>query len=150
MEAILPNHPPTPDDVVRMHADLIARYGGDGTTRASDRDCADRSLGAALQGAFYLAEDGRIDPLHHAACLLVYLAKNHCFTDGNKRVAWYAAVDYLLSEGWLVVADQGEAAQLVLDVAASHCDRDGVIRWLARDGVLCAYVPPHPASPPAP
>lgn len=116
-------------------------YGGDPTERASDAACVDKSLGAALLAASYLSTDGRTDPLHVASSLLFYLAKNHCFTDGNKRVSWAAAVECLLREGLQIVATTEEAASFVNRVASGECDRDKVLDWFAVEGRIEAYAP---------
>jgi hypothetical protein len=68
-----------------------------------------------------------------AAFLLRSLVQDHCFVDGNKRVAWLAALDVLaLGANLTLGVDEEEAANFVLRVA------DGTTRsipeiaaWLA-------------------
>ena len=58
------------------------------------------------------------------------LARNHPCNDGNKRIAFIASLTFLLLHGWRVVADQGAAAAIVLDVAAGATGQDGYAAWL--------------------
>lgn len=72
------------------------------------------------------------DPSHVAAYLLRSLAKNHCYEDGNKRIAWAALLEVLWVNAALAIqADQDEAAELVIRVATSECGVDDLIEWLA-------------------
>lgn len=126
----------TIDEVMDLHRRLIEQFGGDDTDRAGqDRECVDSSQKNAFQGAYYLG-GGQTNPLHVAGLMLFYLAKRHCFTDGNKRIAWAVCADHLLRHGLEVVAEEDEVVQMVLDVADGRTDRDQVIRWLAQVGRL--------------
>lgn len=77
---------PTVVEAIAAHSMLIKLYGGaDGIRDAG-------LLGAALyrpQTGYYL------DVYQEAAALMESLAINHCFSDGNKRVA-FAMTDILL------------------------------------------------------
>ncbi|MFS8071553.1 MAG: type II toxin-antitoxin system death-on-curing family toxin, partial [Byssovorax sp.] len=66
------------------------------------------------------------------AYLLMYLAKNHCFVDGNKRVAWSAAVRVLDMNGIRLREDDAEAAPLVNHVATGEAKVGDIITWLAQ------------------
>jgi death-on-curing protein len=57
-----------------------------------------------------------------AAALLHSLASNHPLVDGNKRLAWLAAVVFLRLNGQVVDLDDDEAFQLVMDVASGEAD----------------------------
>ena len=57
---------------------------------------------------------------------------NHCFTDGNKRVAWTCAMHVLLAHGLTVEATTDEAEQLMLSmITKSFGDGMAVAGWLA-------------------
>lgn len=88
---------------------------------------------SALQGAYYLSNGETLDHIHIAAYLLFHIAKRHCFTDGNKRVAWAVAVDYLLQQGLRIIATEDEAAQLVEDVVCDILKTHQVIEWFGSD-----------------
>lgn len=128
----------TVDEILRKHESLIVRYGGDSSNRSDDTNCVERSLAAAKQACYY-ANEGRSDAAHVASNLLFYLAKNHCFTDGNKRIAWAAAVEVLLRSGLQIAATEIEAADFVLSVANDTRNREQVLEWFASDGRLEAY-----------
>jgi death on curing protein len=82
--------------------------------------CVEGAIGAAVQGAFYVQNTGseQPDPLLVAAFLLRSLVQDHCFVDGNKRVAWLAVLDVLAVGANLTLrTDEEEAANFVLRVA---------------------------------
>ena len=73
-------------EVLELHAELIARYGG----AAGVRDPG------ALESALFRPQSGYYDDtIQEAAALMESLANNHPFVDGNKRIA-FAAVDVFL------------------------------------------------------
>jgi death-on-curing protein len=76
------------------------------------------------------ASEGVTDVFALAACYGVALAKNHLFNDGNKRVGFISALTFALVNGWLIVADQAQAAAVMLDVAASETGQAGFASWL--------------------
>lgn len=131
-----PNDYPTAVDVLRLKNLAIEKFGGAPGDRPPDNDCIEGVLGAALQAAYYTSEGYNIDPLHIAAYLLYYIARNHCFFDGNKRAAWMTATDYLLRLGLEVVAGQEEVVQLVERIATGQFAKEDVVEWLAKPGRL--------------
>lgn len=66
-----------------------------------------------------------------AGYLLYYLAKNHCFLDGNKRVAWMSSMRVLAHFGLSLDATDDDAEQLVDDVVNDVITNGaGVVSWL--------------------
>ena len=61
--------------------------------------------------------DAYVDVPSKAAALLHSIARTHPLVDGNKRLAWLAAVVFLDINGWTVQLDDNEAFDLVMDVA---------------------------------
>ncbi len=61
-----------------------------------------------------------------AAALLHSLAFNHALIDGNKRLAWLATVVFLDLNGLATDVTDGEAFELVREVAASSLDVEGI------------------------
>ncbi|KYF94361.1 hypothetical protein BE17_16975 [Sorangium cellulosum] len=118
------------EDVLHLHATAIRQHGGD-QSLAPKAGCVEGSIGSAVTASMYVAEDGEPDLLVAVAYLLVYLAKNHCFVDGNKRVAWSAFLRVLDVNGIRIVAKQDEAAKLVNDVASGVIDAHGILIWLS-------------------
>ena len=58
------------------------------------------------------------------------LAKNHCFIDGNKRVAFMAMYTFLGLNGYEIDATEPEVVDLMLGVADSSISEEQLIRWL--------------------
>jgi death-on-curing protein len=69
---------PTVDEVIAVHARLIARFGG--SLGIQDRGSLESAL-ARPQTGYYR------DLIQEAAALWESLSQNHPFLDGNKRVA---------------------------------------------------------------
>lgn len=119
--------------VREIYQQLIAVDVNNASLRAERPGCVDGAAGAALSGAL-CAEDKQDgpDPLQVAAYLLRSLVKNHCFQDGNKRLAWSAALDYLHQNGYGISSPQDEAAYFVESIASGKltAPRD-IATWLA-------------------
>jgi death-on-curing protein len=129
-------------DVYELYREGIRRYGGDPSDPKPG--CVDGSLGAAWNAESYSDPDpGRLPGLAFAGYLLFYLSRNHCFTDGNKRLAWSTAMHVLLHHGLTVEATVDDAEQLMLSVIAGRID-DGmdVVNWLAERLVAAEAVMP--------
>lgn len=125
------------EELNALHDDAIAKYGGMSGVR--DRGCPDEKIGNAKTGAFYAAasnENEDPDLLLAAAYLIVYLAKGHCYTDGNKRIAWLAALRLFHINGLELRGDELEAASLIERVAQSQADVADVIAWLGRADLI--------------
>lgn len=123
----------TYDEVHALHAGAIATYGGE---LSGVRDgCVEQCVDGSRTAAMYASDDGS-DLLSAASYLLIYLARNHCFTDGNKRVAWMSMVRLLALNNIRVEAAEEAAARLTEAAATGKIDADGVIQWLATPGRL--------------
>lgn len=94
--------------------------------------CVEGAVANAGTAARYARESDEPDPLLIAAYLLRSLAKNHCYVDGNKRVAWLACLEVLaVGASVTVEEDQEAAAMFVESVATGALDVEGVVHWLA-------------------
>ena len=116
------------DQEIRLlqEAAIVASGGTSGAPRPG---CVQGSLGAATSAALY-SSDGEPDPFVFAAYLLIYLARNHCFPDGNKRVAWLAFVDVLRTDlNVTVELPSAEIAAFVEEVAQGTVAVDLVLRF---------------------
>ena len=105
--------------VESFHAEQLVEHGG----LAGLKD--ENSLEAALARPINKAEYGDPDAFTLAADYLFGIAKNHPFSDGNKRSAFLAAYTFLGLNGYDFDATQGEVVTLVLGVAAGEIDEDG-------------------------
>lgn len=57
-----------------------------------------------------------------AAALLHSICRNHALVDGNKRLAWLAAVSFLGLNGFDVALEDDDAFELVMGVAEGRMD----------------------------
>ena len=68
-----------------------------------------------------------------AAAYAFGIARNHPFVDGNKRVAWAAALTFLRMQGLaLRGASEAERIAVVADLAAGTIDEALLAAWLSR------------------
>lgn len=113
-----------------LMADL--RPGSAALSRRPKPGCVESALGNALPAAAYALERDDPDPLVACAYLLRSLARNHCYEDGNKRIAWLAALEALwVHAQCTIAADPVEAADIVVRVAGGALDVPGLVAWLA-------------------
>ena len=109
-------------EVLAMHGDQIARYGGSPGVR-------DPGL---LEAALYRPQTGYYaDLIEEAAALWESLAQNHPFHDGNKRTAFAATYTFLAINGARLTADAQETYGFV---SALHEENqfslDQLVPWL--------------------
>jgi death-on-curing protein len=114
------------ESVRNMHAALIRAHGGSYGER--DAGLIESALARPLQKWAY--ESDSVDLAELAAAYAFGLAKNHGFVDGNKRVAFAAAVTFLLANGLLLVAPEPEAYAVVVDLASGELSEEDMARWL--------------------
>ena len=62
-------------------------------------------------------------------------AKNHCFIDGNKRVAFMAMYTFLGMNGYEIETTEPEVVGLMLGVADGSVSESEIIAWL-RNAVI--------------
>ena len=118
----------TLDELLALHADQIARYGG----RAGVRDLGLLKSALAMPQASF--EGVFLHPTVHemAAAYLFHLAQNHPFVDGNKRAALVAAIAFLgLNRLGLEAPDAG-MVDLVVSVASGKASKAKVAVFLER------------------
>lgn len=130
----------SPETIVTLHGEGIRLHGG--KQGKPNTDCIDGSIGGAFTASLYSAPN---DPptateiaLQFAGYLLFYLARDSCFVDGNKRVAWTSAMHILGSVGLTLNATEDEAIDLVFDVVEKRVEHGSdVVRWFAKyvDGI---------------
>jgi death on curing protein len=133
-------------DVIELHSQGIARYGGMQSVSKGTSDCVQGRIGNAELAEQYVSEDEQVRPgLCFAGFLLFYLVRDNCFVDGNKRIGWLAAMRVLADAGLTVRASEDEAFAFV-DSIARGVITDGrqAVLWLA--GRL---ISPDPDDPPA-
>jgi death-on-curing protein len=96
---------PTVDEVIAVHAQLIARFGGSLGVR--DRGGLESALTRPQSGYYN-------DIIQEAAALWESLSQNHPFVDGNKRVAVTVTAAFLRVNGYRLEFDDIEAFSFLL------------------------------------
>ena len=110
--------------VIAIHDRQIAEHGGlDGV----------RDLGpieSALARPQNLAAYGSPDAADLAAAYAFGLARNHGFTDGNKRITWVAARLFLADNGCRLAFDKADAVRTVEALAGGQLSEAEFALWL--------------------
>lgn len=93
-------------EVLAIHADQIAQYGG----RAGIRDMG------LLEAALFRPQTGYYeDETEQAAALWESLTQNHPFVDGDKRTAFAVTYTFLAINGIRIIADPDDAYHFIID-----------------------------------
>jgi death on curing protein len=119
-----------------FHAEQLTEHGG--LPGIKDENALEAALARPINKAAY----ENPDVFELAAAYLFGIAKNHPFSDGNKRTAFVAAYVFLRLHGWRVEATQGEIVEFVLSVASGEIDEVGAAMFF-RD--YCQKIEAAPA-----
>jgi death-on-curing protein len=115
--------------VHELHEEGLRRYGGD--PGLLDANCPERCVANAWQAEMYQDDEGS-GGLLFAAYLLFYVCQNHCFVDGNKRVAWLCMLQVLATHDLSISATDDEAEAFMYSVAEGATETPELIAtWLA-------------------
>ena len=109
----------TLDEVMALHADQIAHYGG----RPGVRDLGLLESALAMPRTTFGRVHVHPSLPEMAAAYLFHLVGNHPFVDGNKRVGLVAAIAFLGLNGLWLEADPDELAELVLRTARGEASK---------------------------
>ncbi len=82
---------PTIEEALYLHAELLERFGG--SAGIIDLGLLESALGRPRSGYYDSLSE-------QAAALMQSLALNHCFIDGNRRVAFALTAAFLLMNGF--------------------------------------------------
>jgi death-on-curing protein len=123
----------TVDDIVELHVEQLARYGG----AAGLRDGALLDSAVAQPQASFGGEWLHPDLWMLAAAYLFHLVQNHPFVDGNERTGLLSTLVSLALNG--IVLDQATPAlyDLTMAVADGRLDKPAIaaaLRQLAEAG----------------
>jgi death-on-curing protein len=111
--------------VEAIHLDQVREHGG--LIGIRDENALESALARARQRWTY---EPRTDLPRLAADYAFGLARNHPFQDGNKRVAFVAAVTFLGLNGVDLVAAEEHVVELMLALAAGDLDKEQVAAWI--------------------
>lgn len=112
-------------EVLSIHADQIARYGGsDGM----------RDMGL-LEAALFRPQTGYYeDEIAQAAALWESMAQNHPFVDGNKRTAFAVTYTFLVINGLRITAGPDDIYRFIMDgMEAREFTFDRLENWLRKN-----------------
>lgn len=118
----------TLDDVLALHADQIARYGGSPLVR--DLGLLESAL--AMPAATFGGDVLHASLEEQAAAYLFHLVKNHPFVDGNKRTGLVAMLAFLGLNGRRLAAPDDGLTDLVLGVAEGRVTKAEVAVFVRR------------------
>lgn len=112
-------------DICAIHGEIIATSGGiSGILNKG-------SLESTLNKPRNLYHYGKDVSLYDLAASYGYgLVKNHCFVDGNKRIALIAVYTFLFVNGIELIASEVDAASFFLDLAATSETQEETIQKL--------------------
>jgi death-on-curing protein len=112
-------------DVLAIHDRLMAAYGGASGLR--DRGLLQSALARPRQHHAYADS---ADIVAMAALYTAGIVGNHPFVDGNKRTGFVVGVLFLELHGFDFNANEEDATQAVLDLAAGTLDEGAYATWL--------------------
>jgi death on curing protein len=116
-------------DVCAIHNEIIAESGGD--VGILNEGALESTLNKP-KNLYCYGEDITLFPL--AAAYGYGLVKNHCFIDGNKRIALIAVYTFLSINGIELTASEIDAANFFLELAASQENQEEgmsrLVNWL--------------------
>lgn len=113
-----------PELVQAIHQTLLAEHGGLPGVR--DKDLLGSALARPLQKATYKSAASIFDL---AASYSYGLARNHPFTDGNKRIALTVAAVFLELNGYSLDATEAEAVLIYQQLAAGSLTEEELAAW---------------------
>ena len=115
--------------VIAMHAELIREHGGlAGPPRhAALHGALDRPRQLFAYGA---ARDKTLVRL--AACYAFGLARDHCFPDGNKRIALATLDVFLLMNGKELIAPEPDAVGAIVSLSAGKTSEADFATWIGQ------------------
>ena len=118
----------TLSEVLEIHTDQLARYGGATGVRDLGQLTSALAMPAATYGGLLL----HADVPEMAAAYLFQIVKNHPFIDGNKRTGAVAALVFLALNHCAFEATQAELLRLVTGVADGHVRKSDVTVFFER------------------
>ena len=108
-----------------VHVDQVREHGG--LIGIRDENALESALARARQRWTYEPE---ADLPRLAADYAFGIARNHPFRDGNKRVAFIAAVTFLGLNGLEFVAPEDEVVERMFALASGDLDEEQVAEWI--------------------
>lgn len=111
--------------IVAVHLDQLREHGG--LLGIRDENALQSALARARQRWVYEPES---DLPRLAADYVFGICTNHPFRDGNKRIAFLAAVVFLGLNGFDFAAHDSEVVEMTFDVASGKLDEEAIADWI--------------------
>jgi death-on-curing protein len=115
-------------EVLEIHQDQLARYGGD----AGIRDLGMLKSALSMPSATYGGNFLHSSIYEMAAAYLFHIVQNHPFVDGNKRTGAVAALVFLIINEYDFDASEDDFGQTVLEVASGKMSKPEVAVFIQR------------------
>jgi death-on-curing protein len=113
-------------EVTEIHLRLIAQSGG----ASGLRDAGALASSVAQPSQSFSGEELYSGLIQKAAAVAFFLASNHPFVDGNKRVAHAAMAVTLLLNGYAIQASIEDQEEVILSLAAGQLSREQFTNWV--------------------
>nr|WP_315465923.1 type II toxin-antitoxin system death-on-curing family toxin [uncultured Rhodoferax sp.] len=107
-----------------VHEEQLAEHGG----LAGLRDA--NALESAVARPVQLSHYGTPDIAELAAAYGFGIARNHPFSDGNKRTAFVAVELFLALNGYELMADDSDCILTMLRLAAGELEEAAFAQWI--------------------
>lgn len=114
------------DDVIALHSKIIKKTGGIDGVR--DRSGLEAAVAAPLQS--FGGEDFYQTTIDKIARLGYGLAANHAFIDGNKRIRALMTQLLLQWNGYRLVLNRGELADMFIAIADGSAGEIELLDWI--------------------
>ena len=118
----------TSEEIIAIHQEILAVSGGQ--AGILNPNAMDSTLAKAQNLYYYSDQQATLYQL--AAAYGYGFIKNHCFVDGNKRIALIAVYTFLAINGIELIASEVEAARYFWQLASSHNNQDNDVEQLAQ------------------
>lgn len=110
--------------ILALHDEQIAEHGGGSGMR--DLGLLESALARPVHQCVY----DKPDLAALAAAYAYGIARNHPFVDGNKRTAAVVMELFLMLNGVVVTANDGEVVVIFLALAAGDLSEEALVDWI--------------------
>jgi len=115
------------EEVLILHSKTIKKHGG--KTGVRDMGLLESAV-SRCQSGYYSSMS------QQAASLMQSLCMNHCFIDGNKRVALLATIVFLKMNGYNLKCSNKEIVNFIVDkVIINKFDLARITKWIEKHAV---------------
>ena len=120
-------------EVVAIHGEILADSGG--ATGILNQGMLESTLNKPKNLYYY--SDSQASLYELAAAIGYGLIKNHCFVDGNKRIALIAVYTFLALNAIELNASEEDAATFFIELAATTAQQEEstkkMVNWLEKN-----------------